>query len=757
MSELFDAALHYATSGWFIFPLAPREKIPITAHGVKDATTDPEVIGRWWAQEPNLNIGLACEPNRVVVIDVDADRGGLETWQSIDTHMKTLTARTGKGGFHFIYRAPEAVDIRNGVDKLGKGIDIRANGGYVVLPPSIHPNGNKYQWLVRDTLAELPPALLERLTQQAQPRNHAPRLSGNGNANSAYARAAFEDQLAALRAAVNGTRNDTLNRAAFALGPLVGTGELERSEVEAALYDTALGIGLGEREARATIRSGLEAGTQEPRSTPDPVGPHAPDASATSLDVMTSTVNPGSAWPSMLEIMTAFSRGETGDAELLARLYADRIVYDHAESAWYLWHNHFWVPDRTHAVGHFVANDVAAQFLYAAAEKKRAGAVELAESLSKRAGSLRNRGKIQNVLALAASLADLALTGDEWDADPMLLAVANGVIDLETGRLRAGTASDYIQTVSPTQWQGLDAPAPRWESSLTEIFAGDGELIAFAQRLFGYGITGLTTEHRFPVLHGEGRNGKGVFIESIAHTLGACASPVRAEVVVSTDRNPNSATPYLYALRGKRICWVSETSEGALLNAGQVKWLTGGDTITARPLYGAPVTFSPTHLLALITNHRPRADADDFALWQRVLLIPFTEAFVDDPRQSHEHQRDPHLKETLQSEAPGILAWLVRGCLEWQRVGLKAPQVVNAATDEYRNDEDILGLFILEKCIVQPGAQVKAEAVYDAYADWAKARGSFPMGGTKFGKRFGKRFKKHKSGGMIYEGVSLLV
>lgn len=469
------------------------------------------------------------------------------------------------------------------------------------------------------------------------------------------------------------------------------------------------------------------------------------------------------------DILTAFGRAETGDAEILARLFADQITYDHAENAWYLFRRHFWERDVTSAAGAFVANDVAAQYLFAAAETKRrvvspseTSESELVEKRIKelyaRANGLRFRNKIANVLALASSQPVLALRGDEWDKDAMLLGVANGVIVLRASEFefRDGAPRDFIRTAAPTQWNDLHTPAPRFEQFLQEIFAGDAELIAFVQRLLGYGITGETSEHVFPVLWGEGRNGKDTLLESLAHVLGEYAAPVTQDVLLENKRDAGAATPHLWELRHRRIVWVSETNEGARLNAGQVKWLTGGGRIKARQLYGKLLEFVPRHLLLLVTNHKPHANADDYALWKRLLLIPFTQAFVDSPRAPHEHQRDAKLAETLRSEASGILAWLVRGCLEWQRVGLNPPACVTKATDDYQTEEDTLSEFIAARCLVNETAETKAAELYAAYRQWATDNGLAPMSGTAFGKRVGKKFEKQKRGGfMVYVGIRL--
>lgn len=466
------------------------------------------------------------------------------------------------------------------------------------------------------------------------------------------------------------------------------------------------------------------------------------------------------------EILAAFGRGETGDAEILARLFADKIAYDHAENAWYLFHKHFWTRDETGKVEKFVTDQLAAQYLFAAAERKRKNgedAEKQVKELYARANSLRYRNKIANVLDRARKQDALALRGDEWDKDAMLLAVANGVLNLRYRdfEFRDGAPRDYIRTTAPTLWQDLYAPAPRWEQFLQEIFAGDAEIIAFVQRLLGYGITGETSEHIFPVLYGEGRNGKDTLLETLKFVLGDCAAPVQAEVLLASERNPNAATPHLYALRGKRLCWVNESNEGARLNTSQVKMLTGGGTIAARPLYGTPITFAPQYLLMLVTNHKPHANADDYALWKRLLLIPFTQAFVDSPRaeNKHEHKRDAKLAETLRAEASGILAWLVRGCLDWQHDGLNPPASVTKATDDYQNEEDTLSEFIAACCMVKENAETKAAELYAAYRQWTADNGLAAMSGTAFGKRMGKRFEKRTRGGghIVYVGLGLLV
>lgn len=465
-------------------------------------------------------------------------------------------------------------------------------------------------------------------------------------------------------------------------------------------------------------------------------------------------------WLPVGEIIAALNRGETGDAEMLAQLYTNRIAFDHTEKVWHLWRGHNWKRDQCGFVRNLVTNQIASQYLHAASIKRRGDNDEIVKSLSGAAFRLRQRNRISNVLTLANGLYSLALTGDEWGRNPWLLGVTNGTINLQAGSLSPGQPSDYIRDIAPTRWQDLEEPAPMWERFLIEIFAGDNELVSFVQRLLGYGITGHNHEHKLAVLYGEGRNGKDTLLEALIHVLGEMASPVGSEVLLSGGRNPNAATPHLYGLRPLRLAWVSETNEGARLDAGQVKLLTGGGTVVARPLYGSPIRFTPQYLMMLVTNFKPHASADDYALWKRLYLIPFTEAFVDnpDPDDSSEHLRDPYLAQTLKAEAGGILAWLVRGCLAWQVQGLNPPATVIEATEEYRQEEDTLSDFFDEYCEPDEEEKTKASNLYQGYATWAKKKmGSKPMSSTAFGKRAKKRFeRKHFGDGNYYLNLKFI-
>lgn len=262
-----------------------------------------------------------------------------------------------------------------------------------------------------------------------------------------------------------------------------------------------------------------------------------------------------------------------------------------------------------------------------------------------------------------------------------------------------------------------------------------------------------------PILTGLGRNGKGTLLEALKHALGPLAGPVPSELLLKQrdSKNPDAPSASLMALRGKRIVWASETERGRHFSTQRVKWLCGGDTIVGRDPFGRrQVEFSPTHSIFLLTNDKPRADASDFAFWSRVLLIPFHFTFVDNPQGPHERRRDPYLLEKLKSEAPGILAWLIRGCLEWRKQGLNPPEIVLASTEQYRQDEDQFARFIEDCCIVERGIEVKAGDLFKVYRTWCEESGEKAANGRVFGEEMGKKFDAYrKTAGVHYIGLGL--
>jgi putative DNA primase/helicase len=475
--------------------------------------------------------------------------------------------------------------------------------------------------------------------------------------------------------------------------------------------------------------------------------------------------------PSSEFILTALNSNEDGDAWLFSRKLEGKLCFDHAANQWFRWEGNFWVPDKVkHArdgiktIVHLYATEAKRQ-LKAEMESFQKGdentakkCEELQKALRKRIKALQSVHRKNHVLELSAD-GDWALgiTGEEWDKHPMWLACQNGIVDLSNGELFQGEPHHYIKTASSIEYKRLNHPAPRWEKFLEEIFNQEQELINYVQRLFGYSITGKTTEHIYPIAWGDGRNGKGTLFEILNHVLGMFAGPIEPEMILQQKFGRKSGSPSsdVLFLRGKRLVWGSELSEGQRLDAGKLKWLTGGDTLTGRMPDGKhQVTFSPTHKLFLLTNHKPHASSSDYALWQRILLIPFTQAFVKDPVAENEHLADPDLLEKLKGEASGILAWLVRGCLEWQRNGLMIPDIVKTETEKYRKDEDVISHFIDDICIEGESMMVKSGHLYEEYKKWCRDSGYKEMTKVTFGREMKSRYGSDRlNSGVHYFGL----
>jgi Bifunctional DNA primase/polymerase, N-terminal len=280
-SNLAAAALRYAALGWPVLPLhTPGHdgrcscgrgdclkpgKHPRTRHGLHGASTNAARIRAWWAAWPDANVGVAT--GWLVVVDVDDAHGraALATLEHAHRPLPpTLTAASGRGGHLYFHAGAQCV--ANSVGRLGVGLDVRGRGGYVVAPPSLHADGHRYRWSALHRPAPLPSWLAELLTPTAPPPRRTP-LPGpaDGDRRRRYFVAAMRGELADVAAARPGTRNDTLNRAAFRLGQLAAASHGSREELSGPLLAAALAAGLTEAESLATINSGLTAGQRHPR------------------------------------------------------------------------------------------------------------------------------------------------------------------------------------------------------------------------------------------------------------------------------------------------------------------------------------------------------------------------------------------------------------------------------------------------------------------------------------------------------------
>lgn len=454
-------------------------------------------------------------------------------------------------------------------------------------------------------------------------------------------------------------------------------------------------------------------------------------------------VEPGDGPPQLA--LTRFMETDAGNAEAFASMYRDKVVFDHRLKRWLIRGEHRWIADHVSEV-RLLAKDVARRRLRAAAElvdeDRRKKSV-------RHALSSESRQRLDAMIELAKAEPGIADAGESWDADPNLIATENGVVDLAAGVLRPGRPDERI-TLAVTVPYRPEAECPRWERFLHEIFRGDEALIAFMQRAIGYSLTGDVTEHALFLLFGTGRNGKSVLLNTLRRLAAdyALNLPFSAFELIGRSQ----LTPELALLPGKRLVTSSETNDGARLNEARIKAMTGADPITANPKYATPFEFTPVAKFWLAVNHLPVVHDDSEGFWRRVKLIRFERIFT-------ESERDPFLEQRLAEELPGILAWAVRGALDWKERGLDPPRSVVGATDSYRTESDPLADFIATRCVMGDALTVSAGALYLEYAAWTDALG-MPvrerLTTTAFGRRIGERFaKKPTNRGKVYSGIGL--
>jgi putative DNA primase/helicase len=359
-------------------------------------------------------------------------------------------------------------------------------------------------------------------------------------------------------------------------------------------------------------------------------------------------------------------------------------------------------------------------------------------------------------LSMAKTDPRIAISFNKFDTDVFALNVANGTIDLRTGKLRPHRQADYITKFVNVRYD-QNADAPTWGRFLAGTFARDFDLINWTQRWAGWCCSGDTREEIIAILYGSGGNGKSTFVRTLLELLGEYAHKANAEMFLAqkSDRHPTERA----SLCGKRFVAATETGESRRLNESLIKDMTGGEPITAHFMRRDEFTFDVQFKVAMSTNHKPRIYGTDKGIWRRVRLVPFTQRFWKDgePPGAPDMRADPTMVAKLRDEFPGILAWMVRGAMEFFSAGLGRCKAIDQATQEYREAEDTVGQFLDERTVKDPKAETGATELYRSYHSWAEHRGEKPMSGTLFGTKITDGgLEKRKTGGKnVYVGIRI--
>lgn len=775
--DILAEALAIARFGWRVLPLhgivdgrctcgAPNcgkssgkhPRIVTGAEHAGAATVDRSVIRDWFARWPDANLGVMTGPiSGLVVLDVDGEKG-IETLARFELALgplpQTPISRTGSGGLHYLFAHPGAEHrVCNRAHALGgpkSCLDIRGNGGLFVLPPSRHKSGRRYEWLVSPEQVALAPfdwlarayALDEEQRRKVAPpvatpsnvvplrqdqvtvqrracaylARMSPSISGAGGHS-----AAWEAALALVRGFELPTE-DALSLLISDFNPRCepqwSERELRHKVESAAKADTPSGY---------LLQAALPARPERRRpATPEPPawvldGPPVEDRPERLAHHEIDTPAVPAPAPEIR------NRTDLGNAERLVGRHGTDIRHC-GQLGWLCWDGQRWRRDCSGEIVRRAKDTVRTIYEEAAA----AYGDEERKAVAKWALASESRARVDSLIALASAEAAVAVGPEVFDADPWLLTVASGTIDLRTGQLREHRREDLATKLAPVDYDPdlpADVLAPRWHTFLEEV-QPDPEIRAFLARLAGYALTGAIREHVLPINYGGGRNGKSVFVDTLLHVLGDYGSPIPTELLMEKhgDAHPSERA----TLWGLRFAVAAETEEGRALNVALVKQLTGGDKITSRFMHKDWFGFSPTHKIMLSTNNRPQIRETQNAIWSRVLLIPWTVTIGPD-------RQDTALGEKLRAEAPGILRWAVDGCLEWQRQGLAPPPAVLAATAEYRTGQDRAGAFFDECCTFVASARVSHSELVQTYQRWCESNSEKPLGSARFGERLGQR------------------
>lgn len=693
-NRVLEAALGYASLGWKVLPLKKESKEPdgsLVPNGVKDASSDETVIRQWWERNPKAGVGIATGlMSGIVVVDIDTQEEDAISRYLPAMAEATPIVRTGRG-YHIYFKAPSDLPkIPNIVRVEGKPVDIKGDGGYVVAPPTRHPETmQEYEWVYSPLqgydLAECPDWLYVWLKSRV----------GNGGGLTA------EDIRRMLGGVPEGERNVTLTRL---LGKLFRHMPVELMDVvgrEVALsFASRCEPPLDEKEALRVLQSikqrELRRRKEEEIQNKSPSGRVY---SVGGIDVGTDAFN----------------------AYLFAKkLKGKKVLYTEAWG-WTYWNGRQWVRDSEGAYIILVACNLLRRYYTRMAIKFRDS--QFLKLRKKALGTV----AVRNLLHMARGLCSVPV--EELDK-PGLLNASNGVVDLRTGELKPHAPEWMLTKLCPTPYvEPTPEQQAQWQKFLSDITCGDERLAEYLQMVIGYGLTGEATEQKVFFVYGTGANGKSTFFEALAYALGDYAYMAPTDIIAIKEGRLDTHPTLLAQLAGRRLVVCSETEDTHVLNAARVKLLSGIDKVAARFLFRNYFTFKPTHTLFIMTNHLPIVRDLSEGIWRRIVIVPFLAVFPED-------RADKQLLERLKECAPAILRWAVEGARKWyEKRRLPVIPQIEKYIREYRLESDSVVQFLRECCHRVEGEMVPFSELYNRYITWCELEREHPVSKKAFGNR----------------------
>lgn len=715
-TDALTAALALGAAGFYVLPVIQESKAPGSVVGKgwqHQSSRDPRQIAAWFA---GTDYGLAvhCGRSGLVVVDVDyPDKVPAVLSKHLSSAPFQSTRPDDPRRGHYLFAMPAGRHLGNGTGKLGGAWgDMRGLNGIIIVAPSRHAAGGEYRWVRAGTVPELPDEISALL----------------GDASPASDVAAGEQVAAFLAEHTDATRPAILKGWAKALQAKFETGSRHTGAVSVtvgALKEARAGFFSAQVVVDVLGRMFIEAATRSPTG-----GEHQRTEAAACAEyagIVAWAVSQANSADleevrrrteeRMPEVTHA---GHLGYAMKMGKQFGGKLLYVN-KSGWHRWDGKRWEVD---------GNGAARRAVHTVLKRERKKAEKLPleerEKRAKQIARYETAPAITGILTEAQALEVFSVEIGSLDADPFLFNCANGTYDLRTDVLRAHDPGDRITKVANAAYDA-NAVGLKWRGFLERVLP-DEKVRGYQQRLFGLSILGEVNGDKqiLPIMIGGGANGKTTLIEAASHAMGDHATTAEPTLLMEkrSDVHPTGVAD----LRGRRLVSVSETEQRRRFDIALVKRLTGGDSLKARFMRQDYFTFAPTYLLMLATNHLPRIDDDTEAVWRRIRVIPYS---VQIP----EAERDLHLNEALRAEADAVLSWIINGWRDYRERGLREPNEVLMATNDYKIDSDTIGRFVEDECNTG-GAQLAAttQALYDKWVYWAERDGCPALSRIAFGR-----------------------
>ncbi|NNM84960.1 MAG: hypothetical protein HKL96_04270 [Phycisphaerales bacterium] len=725
-----ENAKHLIEKGFRVIPCRPGLKVPATVHGCKDFISDAALLNGQFTHDENIGIVTGAG---LVALDMDGADIPDKFRKKFGQLPATVAASTPRGGFHYYFRVPAGREVRNSASKIMDKVDVRGDGGYVMCHPSI-VNGKKYEWVPGCSpdeieIAEAPSWLLD-IVAPVEPAAPAPAPDAAPTARAPTAGRVSDVERCRkyLQKLPPGIMGKVGSNPTFEAACVCFRFGLDDADAWTLLleYNATCQPPWSEQELRHKLgdaRKAVETAGEYGKLRDAPKPQHKTrkeNASKVEADIQLTDVGNG----------IRFAKRHGQKIRMVAGI------------GWHVWDGRRWQFDDTGAIERLAKETCRALLAEALAAPGMPDKNIVMHWL-------RSEGvaRLQAMMALAASEAGVTVRATELDADPWLLNVQNGILDLRDGTLRAHDPAALMSKLAPVTFDRA-ARCPRFDQFICEVFNSDADTFMYVVKLLGICLTGDITEQILPIFWGEGANGKSTLLAIVMYILGDYAGTAPESLLAAGKREEHPCE--LADLQGKRLIVAAETESGARLKMQLIKRLTGEETIKARRMRENFYEFTRVHKIILQTNNRPRVNENSEAVWRRLKLVPFTVTFPRD-------KQDQHLLTKLKAESSGILNRLIEGCLLWQKEGLCEPDAVRSATGDYRDESDPLREFIEERCVRVHGAWTATSELYSAYARRCEAVSDRPMGKSQFTDALGRHgfTARRTNKGRGWDGIGL--